>query len=65
MTCKLLQRNEHIADRAIRIVLGIGLLSLVFVGPKIWFGLIGLLPLATGLIGACPVYTLLGIGTRG
>jgi hypothetical protein len=60
---KLLPRNEHIVDRVIRIVVGLGLLSLVFVGPQTYWGLIGLAPLATGLIGSCPAYTILGVGT--
>jgi len=37
--------------------------SLVFVGPQTWWGLIGLVPLVTGLIGTCPVYSILGINT--
>jgi hypothetical protein len=50
-------------DRALRIVLGLVLLSLVVVGPKTLWGLVGLVPLATGLIRFCPVYPLLGIST--
>ncbi|MCA9565978.1 MAG: DUF2892 domain-containing protein [Myxococcales bacterium] len=63
MNSKLLPRNEHTIDRAIRVVLGLALLSIVFVGPKTLFGLIGIIPLATGLLGSCPLYTMLGIGT--
>ena len=48
-------------DRTIRIVAGIVLLSLVFVGPKSAWGLVGLVPLLTGLMRWCPAYTLLGI----
>jgi hypothetical protein len=55
--------NEGIVDRAVRIILGIGLLALVFVGPKTWFGLVGLLPLITGVVGFCPLYRLIGIRT--
>ncbi len=55
--------NEHAIDRALRIVLGIVLLSLVVVGPKTYWGLLGLVPLATGLLGSCPLYSLLGIST--
>lgn len=50
-------------DRALRIVLGLVLLSLVMVGPKTLWGLVGLVPLATGLVRFCPVYPLLGIST--
>ena len=60
---KLFARNEHSVERVIRVVLGLVLLSLVFVGPHTWWGLIGLLPLVTGLAGTCPAYSLLGIST--
>lgn len=56
-------RNEGSIDRVIRIALGVGLLSLVVVGPQTLWGLVGLVPLATGLVGTCPVYSLLGIKT--
>jgi len=59
----LFPRNEHNIDRAIRIVLGLALLSLVFIGPKTLWGLVGLVPLLTGAIGSCPLYRLLGINT--
>lgn len=55
--------NEHPVERVLRVVLGLGLLSLVFVGPKSWWGLIGLVPLLTGLAGTCPLYSILGINT--
>ena len=57
---KLLKRNEGALDRGLRVVMGIGLLSLVFVGPQTLWGLIGLVPLITGLFGSCPIYSLLG-----
>lgn len=56
-------RNEHIADRMIRVVLGIGLLSLVWIGPQTAWGWVGLVPLVTGLVGSCPLYRLFGIST--
>jgi len=55
--------NEGTIDRAIRIVLGLGLLSLVFVGPQSSLGYIGLVPLVTGLIGFCPLYRIFGLRT--
>lgn len=58
-----LMRNEGTVDRVIRVILGLGLLSLIFVGPKTLWGLVGLVPLLTGLLGRCPLYTLLGIKT--
>lgn len=63
MASKALPVNEHNLERVVRVLLGIGLLSLVFVGPKTLWGLIGIVPLATGLIGSCPLYTVLGIST--
>jgi DUF2892 family protein len=59
----LAPRNEHTVDRILRVILGLFLLALVVVGPKTPWGLVGLLPLLTGLAGTCPLYTVLGIGT--
>ena len=50
-------------DKTIRIIVGIGLISLVFVGPQTVWGWIGVVPLATAIIGWCPPYSLLGINT--
>ena len=58
-----MKQNIHNVERVIRVVLGLAVLSLVFVGPQTLWGLIGLLPIATGLIGWCPPYQLLGIST--
>lgn len=60
---KLFPNNEHVVERAARVVIGLGVLSLVFVGPQTLWGLVGLVPLATGLLGSCPAYTLLGLST--
>lgn len=59
----LFSRNEGSIDRALRIALGAVLLSLTVIGPQSLWGLVGVVPLATGLIGNCPAYTLLGINT--
>jgi len=58
-----MSRNEGTIDRVLRVILGLVLLSLVFVGPQTWWGLIGLVPLVTGLMGSCPVYSMLGLST--
>jgi hypothetical protein len=52
-------------DKVIRIVLGVALLSLLVLldGSIRWAGLIGIVPLLTGLVGYCPLYALLGIST--
>ncbi len=62
---KLLASNEHLVDRVVRVAAGLTLLAAVFVGPKTPFGYLGLIPLATGLVGTCPFYSLLGVSTRG
>lgn len=63
MLARILPNNEGALDRTLRVVLGAAILSLVFVGPQTPWGLLGLIPLATGAIGSCPVYTLLGLNT--
>lgn len=56
-------RNEGTIDRALRIILGIVLLALVFVGPQTPWGWVGLVPLLTGLVGFCPLYRVFGFST--
>ena len=60
-----MQKNVGSADKIVRIVLGLGLLSLLFLleAPMNYLGLIGLVPLGTALMGWCPLYTLFGINT--
>lgn len=50
-------------DRALRIVVGLVLIALVFVGPQTQWGWLGIIPLATGFLSTCPAYSLLGINT--
>lgn len=63
MIDKLFPRNESTLDRAFRVVLGVALLTIVFVGPTTPWGWLGLVPLVTGLVGRCPLYRLLGAST--
>ncbi len=49
-------------DRVLRILVGAALVALFFVQGSPWF-LLGLVPLVTGLVGYCPVYTILGFRT--
>ncbi len=56
-------RNEGTLDRILRVILGLALISIVFVGPQTPWGWIGLIPLVTGLVGICPIYSILGIRT--
>ncbi len=55
--------NEGMVDRGIRVLVGVGLLILVFVGPQTPWGWVGVVPLLTGLVGWCPLYSLLGLRT--
>ncbi|MEZ5530069.1 MAG: DUF2892 domain-containing protein [Porticoccaceae bacterium] len=58
-----MKANVGTVDRVIRIVVGLVLIALVFVGPQTPWGWIGVVPLATGLISNCPLYSLLGLNT--
>ena len=58
-----MSRNEGTVDRVLRVVVGLVLLSLVFVGPKTAWGWIGIVPILTGLVGYCPAYRLIGLNT--
>ena len=55
--------NVGAPDRVARIILGVLILAAGFF-LRNWWGLIGLIPLATAFVGYCPLYTLLGISTR-
>jgi hypothetical protein len=62
----MFKKNASALDRALRIVVGLALLAGFFAMPEAsyrWAFLLGLVPLATGLIGSCPVYSILGIST--
>lgn len=58
-----MKKNSGNLDRSIRVILGVGLLSIVFVGPQTPWGYVGLIPLLTGLVGYCPLYGILGFNT--
>lgn len=58
-----MKQNIHNIERAVRVVAGLAIVSLVFVGPQTPWAWLGLLPVATGLIGWCPPYAMLGIST--
>ena len=58
-------KNLHPVEQVLRVLLGVVLLSLTLVGPKTDWGLLGLVPLMTGVSGRCPLYFLLDVNTRG
>jgi hypothetical protein len=55
--------TEHPVERVLRVLVGVVVLSLVFIGPKTAWGWIGIVPILTGVTGLCPLYTVLGIST--
>ena len=58
-----MKTNEGTIDRALRVLAGLVLITLAVTGTIGVWGWIGIVPVATGLIGWCPAYTLLGINT--
>jgi hypothetical protein len=58
-----MKTNEGTIDRALRVAAGLLLLALMFTGTIGVWGWIGVVPLATGAIGWCPLYTVLGLNT--
>ncbi len=63
MLKKIAPPNVGPADRVVRVVLGLGLLSLTQAGPATPWGYLGVVPLLTAVVGTCPLYTLLGWST--
>jgi hypothetical protein len=57
-------QNMGGVDRGIRVLLGIGLVSIVFIGPMTNWGWLGLIPLATAAFGYCPLYSVFGWSTK-
>lgn len=56
-------RNEGTVDRALRVIVGLVLLYFAATGHYTPWSWIGVVPLLTGLVGTCPLYSLLGINT--
>lgn len=61
-----MKKNVGLVDRWIRIIIGLVVLCLILVlqGGIKWIGLIGLIPLLTGVFGFCPLYSLLYVSTN-
>jgi hypothetical protein len=58
-----MKKNIHPVERIVRVMFGLGLIAMAFVGPQsLWF-LLGIVPVLTGLSGWCPPYQMLGIST--
>ncbi len=58
-----MKKNIHPVERVVRVVVGLGLVSLAFWGPENKLFLLGFVPVLTGLMGWCPPYAILGIST--
>jgi hypothetical protein len=58
-------KNEGKVDRVLRVIVGAAVVSLVFAGPQTAWGWVGLVPLVTGFVGNCPLYSILGVNTCG
>jgi len=58
-----MRKNIGNVERFVRVVLGVVVLSLAFVGPRSPWAFLAVIPIVTGLIGYCPPYALLGIDT--
>lgn len=65
MAAARLSRNEGAIDRSLRVVLGVTLLIVAFLTGSLLLGAVALVPLVTGLVGTCPLYSLVGINTLG
>ncbi len=62
----MFKTNEGTIDRALRVIVGAALILGYFLNPDgaySWLYWVGIVPLATGLIGSCPIYSILGIST--
>jgi hypothetical protein len=58
-----MKTNEGAIDRSLRVILGLVLIGLAATGTVGLWGYIGVIPLITGAIGMCPIYSLLGINS--
>ncbi|HHG89717.1 MAG TPA: DUF2892 domain-containing protein [Devosia sp.] len=62
----MFKNNMGTLDRILRLVLGAVLVGVFFMFPDAgwrWLALIGIVPLATAIIGSCPIYSIFGLST--
>lgn len=60
-----MKNNMGSIDRAVRIIVGLILMGLAMTGAVGWWGWIGIVPVVTGALGSCPVYSIIGLNTCG
>jgi hypothetical protein len=58
-----MKTNEHMVDRALRVIVGLVLIGLTATGKVGVWGWIGVVPLVTGMVGFCPAYAIFGMST--
>jgi phosphatidylglycerophosphate synthase len=58
-----MSNNTASWDRVVRVVVGLIMIALVFWGPQTAWGWLGLILVATGFVGYCPIYGVLGLST--
>ncbi|MEM0912760.1 MAG: DUF2892 domain-containing protein [Pseudomonadota bacterium] len=56
--------NLHSVDRILRLIIGLVLISLVFVGPQTPWGYVGIILVATAFMNFCPLYRLINVSTK-
>lgn len=56
-------KNVNTVDQIVRIILGIALIAMVFIGPQTPWGWLGLILIVTGSMNFCPIYSMLGMST--
>lgn len=57
-----MRKNVGSADKVIRIILGVAIIAFGIYSQS-WWGLVGIVPLFTALVGWCPAYSLIGVST--
>ena len=57
-------KNVNDTERVVRFIIGVVITSMAFWGPRSNWFLLGIIPLATGFVGTCPLYSALGISTK-
>lgn len=57
--------NVGSIDKIVRLILGLALISLVFIGPKTPWGWLGIIFVATAAMSFCPIYRMIGFSSKG
>lgn len=60
-----MKNNMGSIDRSVRIIVGLVLVGLALTGSVGWWGWLGVVPIVTGALGNCPLYSIIGVNTCG